>query len=107
MSLNVWLNDDEEGCVWGANITHNVGKIAREAGFYECIWQADTVGIEFAKGNITHLRSALGAFYSDYDKLAKLNPENGWGSIDGLIDFTKNYLDACIKHPNARISIHR
>lgn len=106
MSLDIYLMIGDD-CVWSRNITHNVNVIAQEAGVYDFIWRADEIGIKHAKDNIRNLRSALSCFYVNYDSLAMLNPSNGWGSLDGLIDFTKAYLDACVEFPNAKIITDR
>ena len=106
MSLDIELKIDGD-CVWSGNMTHNLNKIAIEAGVYECIWRPDEIGIKYAKDNIGNLRQALSRFYAEYDDLAKLNPSNGWGTLDGLIEFTKAYLEACIEYPDAEIKTDR
>ena len=114
MSLDIYLvnkiqnlDGEEQECYWHRNITHNMGEAASIAGSYRFIWRPDEQGIVLAKDNIKNLRIALGSFYNNYDELLKYDPENGWGSLDQLIDFTKSFLDACVKHPNAMIEVSR
>ena len=106
MSLDIDLILDGE-LVWSANMTHNLNKIAIEAGVYECIWRPEEIGVKYARDNISNLRFALGIFYSKYDELKKLNPENGWGNIDGLIEVTQGFFDACNEYPDAIIECDR
>lgn len=34
-----------------------------------------------------------------------LSPDNGWGTLEGLIKFVSTILDECKKHPDARIEV--
>lgn len=106
MSLDIDLIVGDE-CVWSRNITHNLNVIADKVGVYDHIWRADEVGIKYAKDNIQNLRVAMSRFYLEYDELLRLNPSNGWGTLDGLIEFTKAYLEACIEYPDAEIKTDR
>ena len=45
MSLDVWLNAVVKTQVFSANITHNLGKMADEAGIYKALWRPDEVEI--------------------------------------------------------------
>lgn len=109
MSLDVYLNNGSKdgSCVWGANITHNLNDMAAVVGAYHYLWRPEEVNVVKASDNIDHLRRSIGMMYLNYEKLKELNPENGWGDVDGLINFTKNYLDACVKYPDAIIEISR
>tara|TARA_R100000935_G_C2821892_1_gene160208 strand:- start:1110 stop:1430 length:321 start_codon:yes stop_codon:yes gene_type:complete len=106
MSLDIDLIEYGES-MWSGNMTHNLNKIAIEAGVYECIWRPDEIGVKYARDNISNLRFALGIFYSKYDELKKLNPSNGWGDIDGLIEVTQDFLKACMEYPEAIIYCDR
>lgn len=109
MSLDVWLHDksNTEFCVWGANITHNVNDMAAIVGAYHYLWRPENVGVVRAADNIENLRRSLGMMYLNYERMKAMNPENGWGDADGLINFTKSYLDACIEYPDAIIEVSR
>ena len=49
MSLDVYLTCPCcEETVYDANITHNLGKIAKEAGIYQALWRPDECGITTA-----------------------------------------------------------
>ena len=106
MSLDIYLMTDRD-CVWSANITHNVNDMAAVVGAYHYLWRPEVVKVVKASENIEHLRRSLGMMYLNYEKLEEMNPENGWGSIDSLINATKSYLDACIEYPDAIIEVSR
>lgn len=109
MSLDIYLNngDGYDCCVWSANITHNVNDMAAIVGAYHYLWRPENVGVVRAADNIENLRRSLGMMYLNYERMKAMNPENGWGDVNGLIDFTKEYLDACIKYPDAIIEVSR
>lgn len=93
--------------VYSANITHNLSKMAALAGIYDCIWRPDEHGITKASQLIRLLTNGLVLLQSDPEKFKTLNPPNGWGTYDNLVDFTQRYLDACIKDPDADVSVSR
>lgn len=93
--------------VYSANITHNLGNMANEAGIYKHLWRPDEIGITKAKELIDPLREGLHKLKSEPEKYKKFNPENGWGSYEGLISFIQNYLDACYQHPDASVEVSR
>lgn len=110
MSLDIWLTDvnsTDGSALWGRNITHNVGKIARAVGVYTCIWRPEDSNVTRAGDNIIQLRTAISALILNYDYLSTLNPENGWGNLDQLIDFVIEYHKACMKYPDALIEVSR
>ena len=45
MSLDVTLTNADGAEVYSANITHNLNRMAMEAGIYECLWRPDEHGI--------------------------------------------------------------
>ena len=99
--------DDESDEVYSANITHNLNKMAREAGIYEHLWRPEEIGITKANQLIVPLSAGLIILRSDPERFQKLNPENGWGNYVGLVKFVENYLDACKKYPDAEVYASR
>jgi hypothetical protein len=93
--------------VYSANITHNLGKMADEVGIYEHLWRPDEIKVTKAKELIESLRQGLHNLKSDPERYKKLNPENGWGSYDGLVKFVEDYLNACYEYPDADIEVSR
>lgn len=107
MSLDVSLIAMRPTEVYTNNITHNLNKMATEAGIYKHLWRPEEIGITKAEELIMPLMEGLKLLKNDPARFKKLNPENGWGSYEGLIDFIENYLEACVKNPDATIEISR
>lgn len=95
------------GEVYTANITHNLGKMAAEAGIYDCLWRPDQNGITKANQLIKPLTDGLELLQSEAERFIALNPENGWGSYDVFVPWVARYLEACKKYPNADVSVWR
>lgn len=115
MSLDVYLEcPDCHGCdehhapsLWHANITHNLGPMAREAGLYEHLWRPDEIGVTVAAQLVEPLIAGIRSLVADPERYRKLNPPNGWGSYEKLGDFCCRYLLACDTHPTARVRVSR
>ena len=93
--------------VFHANITHNLGKMANEAGIYQALWKPEEIGITHASQLIEPLKIGLSQLERFPDHFKQFNPENGWGDYEGLADFVCEYLEACLKYPEARIEVSR
>ena len=52
MSLDVTLTAVRPTEVYSANITHNLGLMAEEAGIYQPLWRPEELGIKTAAGLI-------------------------------------------------------
>lgn len=93
--------------MYSANITHNLGKMAGEAGIYRHLWRPDEIGITNACELIEPLRIGLATLKADPDKFAPYNPENGWGNYGNLVTFVEAYLKACEENPAAQVTVSR
>lgn len=93
--------------VYTANITHNLGTMADKAGVYYAMWRPEEKGWTHAKQLISPLEAGLEALKADPSAFRKLNPDNGWGSYDGLVEFVEGYLEACREWPDAEIEVSR
>lgn len=119
-------NDIETNELFSSNITHNLTKMASEAGVYDALWrpyrlkegyiETDNYDDEMkfedsqiivAKELIDPLREGLHKLKIEPEKYEKLNPSNGWGSYDGLIKFIEKYLNACYEYPFANVEVSR
>jgi len=98
-------SDDDE--VYSANITHNLNSMADEAGIYRHLWRPDEIEITKAEQLIEPLRVGLELLKSDPERFSKFNPENGWGTYEGLVRFVENYLQACVSYPSAEVQVSR
>ena len=103
----VVLSDEEDGEVFHANITHNLGQMADDAGIHKCLWRPEEVGISHAAQLVEPLRSGLALLQSDPERFKKFNPENGWGNYEGLLDFVARYLSAAMTYPDAEVRVWR
>jgi hypothetical protein len=97
--------NEESDDVFSANITHNLGKMAEEAGIYECLWRPDELGITQAESLIKLLSEGLRKLKRDPERFIPLNPPNGWGSYDDFVPWLERYLIACITYPEAKVSV--
>lgn len=107
MSLDVYLKKTMPTTVFSSNITHNVNTMAQEAGIYQHLWRPEEIGIKHAEELITPLEAGLNLLRSDPERFRKFNPENGWGSYEGLVGFVEDYLAACREHPDAEVDTWR
>ncbi len=97
----------DSGVVYSANITHNLGEMATEAGIYEYLWRPDEFHIVTAEQLIEPLEEGLKTLKDNPSRFKMLNPSNGWGSYDVLVGFVKGYLAACEQYPGAVVSVSR
>lgn len=119
---------DDEQVYWG-NITHNLAKMANEAGLYDALWRPfkllDNYKLEYeeivkdyeydfeennivrAKDISTQVQIGLNNLINNKKSLTKFNPDNGFGDYQGLIKLVKEYLVELLSHPDAIITVSR
>ena len=114
MSLDVDLMVVQPTSVYSANITHNLGKMARQVKLsngmtlYDILWRPDEQeGLKFAKDISELLNEGWNILLSDPEKFKKFEPDNGWGSYEGLEKFVYKYRNACWDNPEAELKICR
>ncbi len=93
--------------VYSANITHNLGKMAKEADLYLPLWRPEEIGIKKAGELIEPLMIGLARLENDPSHFIEFNPSNGWGSYEILVSFVRDYLNACKTFPSADVSVWR
>jgi hypothetical protein len=103
MSLDVTLTES----VYSANITHNLGKMAQEAGIYQALWRPEEEGYYTANDLIEPLSKGLALLVSDPERFKVFNSPNGWGMYEHFVPFVARYLAACVAHPNAGVNVSR
>lgn len=106
MSLDVYLTRTQPTTVYDANITHNLGKMADEAGIYKHLWRPDEIGITKAEQLIEPLRVGLALLKSDPERFKSLTPKMDGGYIH-FVPFVEKYLQACEEYPDAEVSVSR
>ena len=89
------------------NITHNLGKMAREAHLYDVLWRAEESGYYEASQIIEKLEDGIDRLEKYPTHFKKFEAENGWGTYDGLLGFCKEVLACCKENPNATINVSR
>jgi len=56
---------------------------------------------------IEPLRQGLHELKSRPEHFKQFNPDNGWGTYEGLVEFVDNYLNACYEYPEADVEVDR
>ena len=115
MSLDIDLVVTKPTTVYTDNITHNLGRMASEVkvgiggclSLYDIMWRPEEHNITHARQIADLLDEAFNILLSDPEKYRKYNPENGWGSYDGLVDFVYKYRNACWDNPDAELRVSR
>lgn len=107
MSLDVYLKEVRLTTIYDANITHNLNKMADEAGIYKHLWRPEEIGITKAAQLIDPMREGLALMKSDPPRFEKHNPSNGWGTYEHFLSFVEGYLAACEENPNASVEVSR
>jgi hypothetical protein len=120
MSLNVYLycdkivsydkgktSQEDNDCVHSANITHNLGLMAGEAGIYKALWRPEEINATQAKDIIDLLEAGLADLKARPEHYEQLNSPNGWGLYKDFVPFVEEYLQACKEYPEATIEVSR
>lgn len=97
----------ESDRVFDANITHNLGKMADEAGIYYACWRPEEIGAKYAKDIIPLLEKGIEDMKARPGHYRQFDSSNGWGVYDDFMPWLDNYLEACRKYPDAVIEVSR
>lgn len=103
MSLDISLYESKEVAVFDINITHNLARMANEAGLYRALWKPEDMAVSRAKELTPFLEAGLKRLKEDPVHFKRFNPKNGWGDYEGLVKVVEAYLRACKNNPDARI----
>ena len=120
MSLNVYLYKkrylsydkgetyiEDEETIYSANITHNLGEMAKKAGIYKALWRPEELGAVTAKDIIPILRIGYKKLKKKPEYFKRYNSLNGWGLYDNFLPFVEYYLQVCEENPDAIIRVSR
>lgn len=109
MSLNLRFSKvvTEDKCVGEFNITHNLTKMAEEAGLYKVLWRGDENGYFKAGAMTADVEVGLAKLKADPDYFKQFNSDNGWGTYEGLVAFVEEVLAVCKEHPDATVYQYR
>jgi len=97
----------ERECVYHANITHNLGPMAIEAGIYMAVWRPEECEVTHARQLIEPLRDAIRLMAAEPGRFIKHNSENGWGLYENFLPWLQKYLAACLDYPDAAVEVDR
>lgn len=118
---------EEKEEVYWANITHNLNKMASEAGIYEALWRPHRLKVGYnipeddhhsewkfedenttmAQDIIPLLEKGLADLKARPEHFEKFNSPNGWGMYKHFVPFVEKYLEACKEYPDAIIEVSR
>ena len=107
MSLDFYLERVQPTRIFDANITHNLNKMAQEAGIYEVLWRPDEHGYTKAAQIIPVLKEGLKLLEENPDRFKKFDSPNGWGLYIHFVPFVQKVLAACEEYPDADIKVSR
>lgn len=102
MSLDIYLDDASWG--YSQNITHNLGRMAAEAGMYDALWHGDEHGITVAGDLAPILLEGMIAMISHPTHYRSFDAENGWGLYDHFLPWLATLYEKCQEHPAAVLS---
>lgn len=118
---------DETEEVFDANITHNLGQMAAEAGIYEACWRPHRLKPEYNIPEDDHkaewefesksetkageivplLEKGLADMIARPSHYEQFNASNGWGLYEHFVPWVAKYLEACKEYPDAIITVSR
>lgn len=118
MSLDVYLHETIQcphcgksaghgSQVYSANITHNLNRMAAEAGVYKALWRPDEHGMTHARDLIEPLRRGLADLRARPEHFRQFNAKNWWGLYEHFVPFVADYLAACEESPDATVRVSR
>ena len=116
---DIWHTDEVDVHL---NITHNMSKMASHVKsgmftLYDVLWRPyriyhikdDTVTSYNFRIQASELEEILEVCIEqlivDKKRLLQYEPDNGWGTYTGLLEFSKKYLRGIKRYPNARIEV--
>lgn len=103
MSLDVSVKAKRVVDVYEDNITYNLAPM-----YYKCIdidGGLKALNGMKCKDAIPVLNRAIDDLIENKEEYEKLNPENGWGSYEGLLKSLKSLRIACLENPSGKVEI--
>lgn len=100
-------NEFETECVFDANITHNLNKMADAAGIYVACWRPEEIGATKASDIIPILEKGFEDMKTRPEHYKQFDSPNGWGLYIHFLPWVESYLNACRKYPDAIIEVSR
>jgi hypothetical protein len=114
MSLDVDLMVMQPISVYSRNITHNLNEMASQVvvdennlTLYDILWKPEEYGFTHARTIVGYLDEGWNILMSDPEFFKQFDPENGWGSYEGLCDFVYTYRHACWANMDAELKVSK
>ena len=107
MSLDFTLKKVMPTEVFEANITHNLNKMAEEAGVYGALWRPEENGYVYAQDIIEVLQKGIEDLKARPEHYKQFDSPNGWGTYPYFVEFCEKVLQGCIEFPDAVIEVDR
>jgi hypothetical protein len=104
MGLDIYLEESNAEVLYRDKITHNLSSMAMAVELYIPLWHPEEIGVNKAGELVPILKKGLLRLLSDPEKYRELNPKNGWGSYEFLVEFVTRYIIFCTTYPEATIS---
>ncbi len=104
MSLDFSLEEISLHEVFTSNITHNLGKMFREAELYDILWYGDG---KLSKDVIPEIEKGLLDMKNRPEHYKYFNDPNGWGKYEDAINWLEEVLLALKEHPYSVIKCDR
>ncbi len=116
MSLDVYLTDPtatypHSSNLHSSNITHNLNKMASEAGIYKVLWRPEELQPTKEPTKAKYITAAIEKGLNDMKErpsyYKQFNSPNGWGTYKDFIPWIEEYLEALKKYPEALVTTSR
>ena len=90
--------------LFSSNITHNLNKMAEEAGIYMHLWRPNELWENPTGADlISSLEEGLTNLKSNPEHFKQFDASNGWGTYKDFVPFVEKVLSACKEHPKASV----
>lgn len=103
MSLDIYITAKRETEIYERNVTYNLAKM-----YYKCIDKEKGFkkldGMN-CKEALPIVENAIIDMLVNADEYKKLNPENGWGSYEGLLETLQEIRKCCKENFDGKISV--
>ena len=107
MSLDIYLETENGELIHDQNITHNLGRMAEEGGFYGVLWHPEENGVTKASDLIEPLYNGICAMLKEPKRFEAHNASNGWGLYENFLPWLIRLLRACQDNPECKVSVSR
>lgn len=102
MSLDISLTAKVETTVVNKNITHNLGKMWKEAGVYDALYNSKG---KMAKEVLPTLENGLQEMIAEPERFKQFEASNGWGMYEDAVSWLSDLIVQFKQYPEGIIDI--